>query len=102
MSMFRRAVTRCRCVRGQILLTFVFFLVALILVMGLVIDVGFAYVTRASLSKAVDAASLTGARNLAFGKQQAEDAARAAFDANYRQTGRDAGPPDVAVTFKTD
>jgi Flp pilus assembly protein TadG len=84
------------------LLTFVFFLVALLLVVGLVIDVGFAYVTRATLSKAVDAASLTGAKNLSLGEDEAEALARAAFFANYPHSGRDVANPDPKISFTKD
>src|SRR5437773_10073053 len=96
MSLFHRRAARLRRDRGQTLLLFVFFMVALILFVGLGIDVGFAYVTRASLSKAVDAASLTGARTLSV------PLAKAAFHANYPQSGRDVADPVPEVTFSKD
>src|SRR2546425_10917919 len=102
MSLIRPTVAKARRDKGQTLVMFVIFLIVLMLFVGLVIDFGFAYVTRASLSKAVDAASLTGARNLSLGKAQAEVLARAAFDANYRPTTLDASPPTVDITFTTD
>ena len=42
--------------RSQTLILFVLFMFMLILFVGLGIDLGFAYITRARLSKAVDAA----------------------------------------------
>ena len=48
---------------GQTLILFTLFIIVLILFVGLGIDLGFAYITRAQLSKAVDAACLTGIRN---------------------------------------
>jgi Flp pilus assembly protein TadG len=88
MSFIRMAVARLQRKQGQTLVTFAVFAVALVLFLGLAIDLGFAYLTRASLSKAVDAAALTGARNLSL------DAAKAAFFANYGQSGRDIAPPN--------
>jgi Flp pilus assembly protein TadG len=102
MSLIRTAAARLRRDHGQTLVTFVFFLIVLVLFVGLVIDVGFAYVTRASLSKAVDAACLTGARNLSSGQSQAEELAKAAFSANYPQSGRDVAKPDLQVKFSED
>jgi Flp pilus assembly protein TadG len=49
--------------RGQILILFAVFLTVLVLFMGLGIDLGFAYITKAQLSKAVDAAALAGMSN---------------------------------------
>ena len=46
--------------KGQTLLMFVFFMVVLIVFIGLGIDLGFAYITKAELSKGVDAAALAG------------------------------------------
>ncbi len=43
---------------GQALILFLFFSIVLILFVGLGLDLGFAYVTKAQLSKAIDAASL--------------------------------------------
>ena len=75
--------------RGQTLILFVFFLSVLILVIGLSIDIAFAYVTKANLAKAVDAAALAGVHNLGQGTITAGEIAAAAFAANYGRPGRD-------------
>ena len=49
--------------RGQVLILCAVCLVVLLLFVGLAIDFGMAYVSKASLGKAVDAAALTGAKN---------------------------------------
>jgi Flp pilus assembly protein TadG len=87
--------------QGQTLLMFVLFIVVLFVFIGLGVDLGFAYITRSKLSKAVDSACLTGMRNLAQGQSAAGNAARAAFAANYGISGRDVAPPTVTVTFGT-
>ena len=46
--------------RGQILILCAICLIVLLLFVGLAIDFGLAYVTKARLGKAVDAAALTG------------------------------------------
>ena len=87
---------------GQTLLMFVLFMFMLILFVGLGIDLGFAYITRARLSKAVDAACLTGMRNYSStAVQQATDIAKSAFQANYGTSSRDAVPPTPLVNFST-
>lgn len=85
--------------RGQTIVMLAVFMVLIILFVGMAIDLGFAYVTKASLSKAVDAAVLAGAKNLSQGKAQAETLARKAFALNYRGMGLDASTPSVAVDF---
>ena len=87
--------------RGQTLLMFVLFMIVLIVFIGLGVDLGFAYITRARLSKAVDSACLTAVRNLLSGQTAAHDAATAAFFANYGTSGRDVVPPVCTVTFKS-
>jgi Flp pilus assembly protein TadG len=77
-------------------------IIALLLFVGLGVDLGFAYITRARLSKAVDAACLMGVRNLSQGDDLAKAIARSTFDANYGVSGRDAGPPDVQIDLLTD
>ena len=59
----------------------------------------FAYVTRARLGKAVDAACLTGMKNLYQGQTQATIMAKNAFNANYQPVGDLPGSPVVTVTF---
>jgi Flp pilus assembly protein TadG len=49
--------------RGQVVLLVAVCFTVMLLFMALAIDVGFAYVTKAKLSKAVDAACLTAMRN---------------------------------------
>ena len=88
---------------GQIIPLFALMLVALILMIGLAIDLGYAYLTKAALSKAVDAACLAGMRNLGQGTSYAKTVAQNAFTANYGVApSRDASTPTVNVTFSTD
>jgi Flp pilus assembly protein TadG len=87
--------------RGQALVLITAMLGLLALFAGLSIDVGSAYVTRARLSRAVDAASLVAVRNLALGQGRAQQAARDAFTANYTQAGG-TDRPSVDVTFRLD
>ena len=87
--------------RGQILVFLAVILPVLVLFAALAIDVGFAYVTKAKLSKAVDAACLTGMRNLAQGQETAKTLAQNSFNANYGTSGIDANPPDVNISFST-
>ena len=88
--------------QGQTLLLFVLFMVVLFLFTGLGIDLGFAYITRARLSKAVDAACLTAVRNIGAGTISASAVATNAFFANYGVSGRDFAPPVPKITFTTD
>ena len=85
--------------KGQVLVMLVFFLVVLILFVGLVVDLGFAYQTKAALAKAADAAALTGIRNVFLGQERARDLALSAFSANYPANGRDVAPPAPEVEF---
>ncbi len=88
--------------RGQILPTFAVLLPVLIIFAGLGIDIGLAYVTRATLSKAVDAACLAGMRNLNKGTSEATTIAQSAFNLNYGSHSRDASPPVLNVNFSSD
>lgn len=88
--------------RGQTLVLFALALSSLVLSLGLAVDLGFAYVTKAKLSKAVDGACLTAMRNLAQGQATAATLATNSFNANYRSTSLDANPPTVAINFSTD
>jgi Flp pilus assembly protein TadG len=85
--------------RGQILILCALSMVVLLLFVGLAIDFGLAYLTKAKLGKALDAASLAGARNLYQGTAQAEAIARSTFAMNYGSSGRDVNPPVVNVSF---
>jgi Flp pilus assembly protein TadG len=82
---------------GQTLLMFVLFMVVLFAFVGLAVDLGFAYLTRAQLSKGVDAAALAGMRSVA--SPQAGLIATNAFFANYGTSARDVAPPSVQVAF---
>jgi Flp pilus assembly protein TadG len=88
---------------GQTLILFTFFMIVLILFVGLGIDLGFAYITRARLSKAVDAAALTGIR--AYRSDNVDGAlslARRTFQANYGTSSRDFTPPyPINAAFDT-
>jgi Mg-chelatase subunit ChlD len=86
--------------RGQALVFVATMLGTLVLFAGLTIDVGSAYVTRARLSRAADAASLVAMRNLALGKDVAKQAAEDAFNANFPDTGGKA--PKIKVNFGQD
>jgi len=90
--------------RGQVLPLFALLLVVLILFIGLAIDFGFAYVTRANLSKAVDAAALAGIRSVsAQGETNAKEIALNAFNMNYGSSGRDTnGTPVPELNFAND
>lgn len=88
--------------RGQILLMLAVCLPILLLFLGLAMDAGFAYVTRARLSKAVDAACLTVMRNLSQGQSTAAALGTNSFNANYPTTSLDSIPPAVNITFALD
>ena len=89
--------------RAQIFLLFAISLPVLILFAGLGIDLGFAFVTRANLSKAVDAAALAGMRTVNQGQAQAMAIAQSAFNTNYGAgLGRDSNPPVFNVAITTD
>jgi Flp pilus assembly protein TadG len=88
--------------QGQVLPTFAVLLPLLIVFAGLGIDVGLAYVSQATLSKAVDAACLAGMRNLNRGTTEATTIAQSAFNLNYGSTARDANPPVMNINFTTD
>jgi len=90
--------------RGQTLPMMVLMVIVLFAFVGLGIDAGFAYLTRASLSKAVDAACMIGIRNLAQGQPTALLIARSTFDMNYNNSGspgRQVTPPVVTSGFTT-
>src|SRR5271165_916726 len=88
--------------RGQITVLLAISLSLLLLFVALAIDVGLAYVTKAKLSKAVDAACLTAMRNLAQGHTAAGNLAINSFNANYRVSGLDIDAPAITVGFSTD
>src|SRR5271157_5456410 len=88
--------------RGQVIILLAICLTVLLMFLALSIDVGFAYVTRAKLSKAVDAACLAAMKSLAQGQSQARSVAQSTFNANYPTSGLDANAPALTVTFSTD
>ena len=69
----------------------------LILFAGLAVDAGILYVTKAKLSTSVDAACLTGMKNLASGETNAAQLATDMFQANFGPN-----PPVPTVSFPTD
>lgn len=98
-----KTIPRARSGRsGQVLVLFALFLFILLVFMGLAIDGGFMFVTRANLSKAVDAATLAAIKNLSLGTDQAEQIARDTFTANYNASMRNTGAPQVDIEFTTD
>lgn len=88
---------------AQVFLLFALSLPVLILFVGLGVDFGFAFVTRACLSKALDSAALEAMRNINQGQAQATAIARSAFNTNYGAgLGRDLSPPVLNVSITTD
>ncbi len=72
-----------------------------IIFVGIAIDLGRAYVTKTTLSKAVDAAALAAMRNLNQGQTAATNDAKSAFTANY-QSGPGLGTtPTPSITWFT-
>src|ERR1017187_8852561 len=69
--------------RGQMLPLIALSAAVLIAMVGLGIDLGFAYMTKARLSKACDAAALAGMENINQGTVTAKQVAFAEFYANY-------------------
>ena len=89
--------------RAQIFVLFALSLPILIAFLGLGVDLGFAFVTRANLSKAVDAAALAAMRSISQGQAQATAIAQSAFNTNYGSgIGRDLSPPVLNVAITAD
>jgi Flp pilus assembly protein TadG len=90
--------------RGQILLVFAIALPVIVMFTGLALDMGSAYITKTTLSKAVDAAALAAMRNYNQGQTQAQAIAQSAFNVNYQSTFgiSTASPPVLNVVFTTD
>jgi len=89
--------------RGQVLILCAIFMIVLLLFVGLAVDFGMAYVTKAQLGKAVDAAALTGARYSAQGTVKGTALAQSAFAMNYGTSSLDyTAPPVVNVNYSTD
>lgn len=92
---------------GQALLLFTLFLLVLILFVGLGVDLGFAYITKAQLSKAIDAATLAGVSDYQQSDNglAASNSALNTFYANYATNGlpgRDTGTVTPSIGFSTD
>jgi Flp pilus assembly protein TadG len=81
-SALRRLARAAADERGAILLLVAGGMVFLLAMTGLALDSGRAYVYRARLSRAVDAAALTGARTIRLGRTVAEQQATAVAKAN--------------------
>jgi Flp pilus assembly protein TadG len=75
------------------------FLLVILLFVAMGIDLGYAYVTKANLSKAVDAAALRGMLNISQGTATAGNIAASVFTANYQTSGRDSTAPTPTVTW---
>ena len=83
--------------RGQILILCATCLIVLLLFAGLAIDFGFAYVTKANLAKAADAAALTAAKNTGLGQAAYTAIATSAFYMNYGNSDRDVAAPVITI-----
>ncbi len=83
--------------RGQVLLVVALMASILVLAVALAVDSGNAFVTKARITKAVDAACLAGMKNLAQGQSTAGTIATHMFNANYG-----AGAPTPTITFPLD
>jgi len=84
---------------GAVLVLSIIAFIVLILMVALVIDGGLIYGKRAEISKAVDAAAIAAINSLPQGQALASQAAIDIFNANYRMTSRDNGPPSVGVQW---
>ena len=87
--------------RGQIFALIAVLIGVLVLFVGLAIDFGQAYVTKTTLNKAVDAATLAAMRNLNLGQATATTDAVAAFKANYQSVPGLGTVPTPTVTWFT-
>jgi hypothetical protein len=97
-------LSRKRCLnigeRGQIVVLLSISLVVIVMCVGLSVDLGLAYWTKAKLQRAVDAGCMTGMKNLgAQGQSGATSSGSASFDANYHVTGIDANAPVRTFSF---
>ena len=102
----KRFVIRGNAERGQMLPLVALSAAVLIALIGLSIDLGFAYVTKARLSKACDAAALAGMENINLGTVTAKAIGMAEFYANYagyaasaKKTSLDMAPVTPTFTF---
>ena len=90
---------------GQIIPLVALWIVVLIPFVGLSIDLGFAYIAKAQLSKAVDAAALAGISNYYQKAPAPQNIAISTFNANFEPTGtlpsRYASVNGPTITFST-
>jgi Flp pilus assembly protein TadG len=82
---------------GQLGVLFAVMIPILFLTVGLVIDVGRAYVTKTALGKALDAAALAAMKNLNLGQSQATTIAHSTFNVNFGSN-----PPVPTITYTKD
>jgi len=87
---------------GQTIPFLALMIIVLLMFMGLAIDLGFGYITKANLSKGVDAAALIGIQNYGLGAAAAQNIAVNAFNANYLQSGRDNSAPVINAVLGKD
>jgi Flp pilus assembly protein TadG len=88
---------------GQILPLYALLLPLLLLFVGLGIDFGFAYLTKAQLAKASDAVSLAVMRNLGRGQTKASAIGQSEFALNYDANwGLNASAPTLSITYSSD
>ncbi len=83
--------------RGQVLLVVALMMSILVLAAALAVDSGNAFVTKARITKAVDAACLSGMKALSQGQGTASTLATHMFNANFG-----AGAPTPSITFPKD
>jgi len=88
--------------RGQILILCAFYMAVLMLFVGLAIDGGLAYLTKARITKAADAAALASVRYAGKGQSQVAAIAQSVFSMNYTPTNGSSLPPTVSTTLSTD
>ena len=88
---------------GQIWVLFAIFIPVMLVFLGLAVDFGFAYLTKTTLSRAVDAAALAAMRSISQGHTAATAIAQSEFNVNSQSiSSLLASPAVVTVTFPTD
>ncbi len=88
---------------GQVLVLFALWLPLLLIFVGMGIDFGFAFLTKAQLAKGADAAALAAMRNLGRGQAEATAIGKAEFALNYNaQSKLNASAPTVSITYSAD
>src|SRR5579863_246789 len=87
---------------GQVVAIVAIVMPALIMLSGMAIDYGVAYVERTALSKAVDSAALESMRNLGEGNTVAQQVATDAFNANVQVLGTYSTAPTFSFSTNVD